>query len=35
MIVERITFRARLGQGDAVVAAFTVWWERFGPGRRL
>jgi hypothetical protein len=29
MIVERIVFRAKFGQGDAVVSAFKQWNEKF------
>ncbi len=30
MLIERLTFRAKFGQGDAVVAAFQDWRRRFG-----
>jgi hypothetical protein len=29
MIIERLVFRAKFGQGDTVVAAFKEWQERF------
>jgi hypothetical protein len=29
MIVERLVFRAKYGQGDTVVSAFKEWRERF------
>ena len=30
MIIERLVFRARFGQGDAIVAAFREWKGRLG-----
>ena len=30
MIIERLVFRAKFGQGDMIVAAFREWKERIG-----
>lgn len=31
MIVERLTFQAKFGQGDSVVAGFKEWRDKLGP----
>jgi hypothetical protein len=31
MIIERLAFRAKFGQGDSVVEAFKQWRDKFGP----